>query len=237
MYLNEFHTEENQAFQFTRQQASEFAKTIAADFNPIHDVDNKRFCVPGDLLFALMLHKNGLSQKLSVNFAGMVNESTQLKITDESNGIAKLTDANEKVYLEMEHSGLVSTDQALIERVVKSYVAFSGMNFPHIMVPLMREQGKMINIARPLVMYQNMEVEFEHLNIRDPKVNFTGATMEVNGKRANVTLNFDFVENGQHVGHGVKNMVMSGLVDFDENGLQLLVDKFNQLKKQYKQVA
>jgi hypothetical protein len=237
MYLNEFHTEENQAFQFTRQQASEFAKTIAGDFNPIHDVDNKRFCVPGDLLFALMLHKNGLSQKMSFNFAGMVNENTQVKIVENKDGLAILAGDANKVYLEMDHSGSVSSDQQLIERVVKSYVAFSGMNFPHIMVPLMREQGKMINIARPLVMYQRMEVEFEHLDISDPKVNFTGAKMDVNGKRANVTLNFDFVENGKVIGHGVKNMVMSGLVDFDETGLQMLVDKFNQLKTRYKQVA
>lgn len=237
MYLDNYYTDENQAVRFTRQQASDFAKTIAGDFNPIHDVDNKRFCVPGDLLFAFLLHKNGLSQKMAFNFAGMVNETTKIQLAKQCNNTSLLTDENQKVYLEMTQSGELSHDQALIEKVVKTYVAFSGMNFPHIMVPLMREQGKMINIARPLVMYQHMEVEFVHLDIVDPKVNFTGASMEVKGKRGHVMLNFDFVENGKKVGHGTKNMVASGLVDFDEAGIQLLVDKFNQLKSRYLDVA
>ena len=39
----------------TREQASRFAKSIADDCNPLHDIDAKRFCVPGDLLFSMVL--------------------------------------------------------------------------------------------------------------------------------------------------------------------------------------
>lgn len=50
MFLTPYFSTEDNQFQFTREQASHFAKKVAADFNPIHDEDNKRFCVPGDLL-------------------------------------------------------------------------------------------------------------------------------------------------------------------------------------------
>ena len=61
------------------EQGSRFAKTISNDFNPIHDADSKRFCVPGDLLFALVLQRYGLSQNMSFQFSGMVSAETALE--------------------------------------------------------------------------------------------------------------------------------------------------------------
>ena len=55
MFLQNYYSEENKKIHFSRQQASRFAKEIAGDFNPIHDPEAKRFCVPGDLLFALVM--------------------------------------------------------------------------------------------------------------------------------------------------------------------------------------
>ncbi len=54
MFLDTYYSDKNGEFSFTREQASNFAKRIAGDFNPIHDEDNKRFCVPGDLLFSVL---------------------------------------------------------------------------------------------------------------------------------------------------------------------------------------
>ena len=65
MFLTPYFSTEDNQFQFTREQASHFAKKVAADFNPIHDEDNKRFCVPGDLLFAVLLQKE-LSLELNL---------------------------------------------------------------------------------------------------------------------------------------------------------------------------
>ncbi len=49
MFLTPYFSTEDNQFQFTvNKQAT---KKVAGDFNPIHDEDNKRFCVPGDLLF------------------------------------------------------------------------------------------------------------------------------------------------------------------------------------------
>ena len=52
MFIKNFYQRANNKVSFTRQQASDFAKKVGDDFNPIHDVTAKRFCVPGDLLFA-----------------------------------------------------------------------------------------------------------------------------------------------------------------------------------------
>ena len=56
MQLDEYYSDGNGHIAISREQASDFAKGVAGDFNPIHDVDAKRFCVPGDLLFSLALH-------------------------------------------------------------------------------------------------------------------------------------------------------------------------------------
>ncbi len=141
-----------------------------------------------------------------------------------------LVDANGKEYLHMAHQGEVNKDPQFIEHVVKSYVQFSGMNFPHIMVPLMEEKQMMINCQRPLVIYESMEVEFDHLNLTHPEVAFSGATFDIEGKRGVVTLNFDFKEDGQVIGKGVKRMVASGLKPYDQDAVDDLVNRFNERK-------
>jgi hypothetical protein len=230
MFLDPYHTSNEKKFQFTRQQASHFAKIVAGDFNPIHDEDNKRFCVPGDLLFAVLLEKEGISQKMSFTFSGMVNDGVELHIQEGDAENSALVDAKGKEYLHMTHSGEVSKDSEFIEHLVKNYVKFSGMNFPHIMVPLMEEAQMMININRPLVMYQNMEVEFFRFDLTHPEVEYVGATFDVNGKRGVVNLSFNFKENDIIVGKGTKKMMASGLVPYDQEGIDSLVSRFNELK-------
>ena len=65
MIIENFCRISNNKVSFSRQQASDFAKQIADDFNPLHDVEAKRFCVPGDLLFAVASAKAGLHKKMS----------------------------------------------------------------------------------------------------------------------------------------------------------------------------
>ncbi|NMS58478.1 DUF3581 family protein, partial [Vibrio parahaemolyticus] len=122
-----------------RKQARHFAKRVAGDYNPIHDEDNKRFCVPGDLLFAVLLSKEGVSQKMRFNFSGMVNDGVALHIENKCDKESAVVDEAGKEYLHMSREGETNHDPAFIEHVVTNYVQFSGMNFPHIMVPLMEE--------------------------------------------------------------------------------------------------
>lgn len=230
MFLTPYFSSNDKQFQFTRLQASHFAKKVAGDYNPIHDEDNKRFCVPGDLLFAVLLQKEGISQKMRFDFSGMVNDGIALHIENKCSKEAAVVDANGKEYLHMNREGAVSHDPAFIEHVVTNYVQFSGMNFPHIMVPLMEEQQMMINCQRPLVIYESMEVEFTRLDLTHPEVSFAGATFDVEGKRGVVTLNFDFKEDGEIVGKGVKRMVASGLKPYNQADIDDLVNRFNERK-------
>ncbi|CAH8207660.1 DUF3581 domain-containing protein [Vibrio aestuarianus subsp. cardii] len=233
MFLTPYFSHQDKQFQFTRQQASHFAKKVAGDFNPIHDEDSKRFCVPGDLLFAVLLQKEGISQKMRFNFSGMVNDGIALHIENKCDKESAVVDTSGKEYLHMNREGQVSHDAAFIEHVVTNYVQFSGMNFPHIMVPLMEEAQMMINCQRPLVIYESMEVEFNRLDLTHPEVSFSGASFNVDGKRGVVTLNFVFKEEGEVVGKGVKRMVASGLKPYDQDAVDDLVNRFNERKEMF----
>lgn len=230
MFLTPYVSTEENKFQFTREQASHFAKKVAGDFNPIHDEDNKRFCVPGDLLFAVLLQKQGISQKMRFDFSGMVSDGIALDVENKCDKESAVVDEKGKEYLHMTCEGETSQNQAFIEHVVTNYVQFSGMNFPHIMVPLMEEQQMMINCQRPLVIYESMEVEFCRLDLTHPEVDFTGATFDVEGKRGVVTLNFAFKQDGEVVGKGIKRMVASGLKPYDQDAVDDLVQRFNERK-------
>ncbi|WP_305415877.1 DUF3581 domain-containing protein [Photobacterium leiognathi] len=233
MFLDTYYSDKNGEFSFTREQASNFAKRIAGDFNPIHDEDNKRFCVPGDLLFSVLLANVGISQKMRVSFAGMINETTQLSIATNSESELSMVDEKGKDYLHLSRSGDTTHDQDLVAQITKSYVQFSGMNFPYIMVPLMKSKDIMINPTRPLVVYESMELEFSRPDSKCPHVELTGSDIDVDGKRGSVTLKFCFKENGEVVGTGRKRMVMNGLKPYCQEGIDDLVYRFNAKKRQY----
>ncbi|MEP1595372.1 MAG: DUF3581 family protein, partial [Halieaceae bacterium] len=145
MFLDSFHSKENGFIQITADQASEFAKGVSDDFNPIHDPDSRRFCVPGDLLFALVLANYGISQSMSFSFKGMVGAETPLAFPDTDATKLEIVNDKGKEFLNVERSGEVSRSPLLLESLVRNYVVFSGHNFPGILVPLMAEQNVMIN--------------------------------------------------------------------------------------------
>ena len=63
MFLDSFYNQNDSQLTISAEQGSRFAKAVSNDFNPIHDADSKRFCVPGDLLFAIALQRYGLSRR------------------------------------------------------------------------------------------------------------------------------------------------------------------------------
>lgn len=232
MFLENFFIEDESGIHFTRQQGSTFAKQVAGDFNPIHDETSKRFCVPGDLLFSLVLYKYGISQQMCFTFSGMVDDSKRLVLPDETEQLI-IKDTAEKEYLTIQRSGDTNKDPQLIEQLIKRYVEFSGQAFPHILVPLMKEHGVMINPARPMVIYESMSISMNRLNINNPSLKSSGATLAVNGKRGKVTLAFNVFENSDVVGSGSKSMVLSGLREYDQAKIDTLVDEYNTNKEAY----
>lgn len=231
MLLESFVQRDGAAFSFSRSQASRFAKDVASDFNPIHDEDSKRFCVPGDLLFSYLLHRYGLSAQLQVQFTGMVNADVWLHCV-ESEQQVQIQDQQGKVYLTMQRQGEASRHCAFIEALARDYVRFSGQNFPHILQPLMQQHQVMIHPQRPLVIYESMSLTVHDFNAGCPHLVLRDSQLTVDGKRGSVVLNFDLMHEKQLVGHGEKRMILSNLVPYDAEQMQSLVDVYNTRKQQ-----
>jgi hypothetical protein len=234
MFLDPFYSEENGFIQISAEQASRFAKGISDDFNPIHDPGSRRFCVPGDLLFALVLSKYGLSQNMSFRFSGMVGALTPLAFPDSDAAHLEIVNDKGKDFLDIERSGEVSHDTGLIESMIKNYVVFSGHNFPGILVPLMAEHKVMINPARPLVIYEGMSLNLERLDFSNPELELSKSSLQVSGKRGDAELHFNITDAGRAVGTGIKKLVLSGLREYEEAAMQGMCDKYHSFKENYK---
>jgi hypothetical protein len=218
---------------FSRQNGSDFAKNIADDFNPLHDVDAKRFTVPGDLLFAVLLHNIGLYQHLELNFLAMVAEDKPLIFPVAAN--TAIVDGDGKEYVSVVSSGAHKSFDNGVEKLISAYVAYSGMAFPHILVPLMQSINTMINPARPMVMYESMKIDLDTVELISPKLitNQDSTKISSNGKRGEVVLAFDIVDSGKTVGHGEKHMLLSGLRDYDDVEMNAVIENYEQRKREY----
>jgi hypothetical protein len=232
MQLDSFYSQDNERFLFSREQASRFAKEVANDFNPLHNPDAKMFCVPGDLLFSVALSRIGLSQEMCFNFSGMVTDDAV--IFPESNAEKlDISDADGKCIMSIERRGEISRNKDVIEQLTRDYVAFSGKTFPHILVPLMSEQGVMINPARPLVIYQKMEIALDRLDLNNPRLEASDSSFEVLGKKGTVKLNFKIKDGEAYIGHGAKHMSLRGLRDFDSEVMSQLAEEYNNYRSDY----
>ena len=234
MQIEKYFIENDGKINFSKQMGSNFAKRVAGDFNPIHDEDNKRFCVPGDLLFSVLLHKFGINQKMQVSFSGMVGASTSLNFI-ENDDIIQVKDDNGKDYLTVERSGDNTQSPQLINEIIEKYVTFSGQTFPHILVPLMEDAGMMINPARPLVIYENMRLELDNLAITQPRLEVSQSTLSVDGKRGTATLAFNILSGDKKVGCGSKQMVLSSLRAYDAKQISTLAQEYDTRKQSYSQ--
>ena len=233
MNLDEFHANNGGWLTISGLQASHFAKQAADDFNPIHDPDSKRFCVPGDLLFSLALHYYGLSESMNFRFAGMVGAGRELDFSPRTGSQLDICDDKGKNYLHIERQGQVLNDQAQIASFWQSYVRFSGQNFPHVLVPLLAEQGVMINPQRPLVIYEGMAFHLDSLAFDAVLLKQTGATLKVDGKRGDVELGFDIYSADRQIGSGKKKLVTSGLREYDAQQMDAIVAGYEAKKASY----
>jgi hypothetical protein len=223
MFLQQFYSADGPVLSISAEQGSSFAKTISNDFNPIHDMDSKRFCVPGDLLFSLVLERYGLSQQMRFDFSGMVSADTPLVMPESPENQFEIADARGKTYLKVSRSGDQLQDLGVLESLIKNYVFFSGQNFPHILVPLMAEKNVMINPQRPLVIYESMSLQLQTLELKQPSVELAGTSLEVDGKRGNAEFKFNLMDNSKIVGSGVKTLILSGLREYQQEAIDLMV--------------
>ena len=233
MNIKKYYNLEGPRLSFTRQQASEFAKLVAGDFNAIHDIDSTRFCVPGDLLFSAIIDHYGLRQSMAFSFSGMVGDDVTLILPEVEAREISIYDDNDKKYLDVSTDGAHSRDPGLIESLTRSYVEFSGHTFPHVLVPLMQENNVMINPERPLVIYDHMRISLNTLDIDAVDLSLDDSKFRLYGKRGDVALNYNLSCNGETVGKGQKKMVLSGLREFDAARMDELVESYNARKQNY----
>lgn len=222
-----YHDHADGILRVSPRQASRFAREVAGDFNPIHDPDARRFCVPGDLLFALVLAHTGLYQRMAFRFREMVGEDCRLRIRDSGAGGLVLVDDAERVCLEVDRDGARTEDAGVVESVVRRYVAFSGRNFPHYLQPLLEREGVMFNPDRPLVIYDRMGFELDRLSLGDPSMALADSDLTVQGRRGDARLDFRFDDHGVAVGHGAKHLIVSGLRPYDAARMDAFVAEFN----------
>lgn len=231
--LDIYHSKDQDRICITPEQASAFAKDVAGDFNPIHDPDAKRFCVPGDLLFALVLDRQGVSQQMHFQFKGLMGKGIQPHFKQTTPAELSIVDDNDKIYLTVESEGENSKDPDLVRKLTCNYVTFSGQNFPHLLIPLMEQHNVMINPQRPLVIYESMYIHLDSLDVTDPELEFDSTSLEVNGKRGNVCLRFCIKTSGNIIGKGEKNLVLSGLRPYVKEAMERVVDNYTANKQAY----
>lgn len=229
MFIDKFYNDINGNIGFTREQGSNFAKQVADDFNPIHDIDARRFCIPGDLLFSIILAKYGLSQHMEFVFTGMVVDGIELVLPEPSADLI-INDTAGKQYLTIHRSGDNTASTSLIDKLTRGYVEFSGHTFPHILVPLLAEQNVMINPDRPVVMYESMTIDLDRLDIEAPLLESDYSDLKIAGKRGEVELGFNLVDGGGVVGRGKKRIILSGLREYDKQAMEDTVASLNQRK-------
>jgi hypothetical protein len=229
MFLDRFHSLQDGHVIISALQASQFAKEIAGDFNPIHNPDARRFCVPGDLLFAIILARFGLSENMTFRFRSLLGEGVPLRFVESESTIDVRDDAG-KVYIEVTRSGDLTRDEQLIEDITRAYVSASGKNFPHTLKPLMESNGVMFNPKRPMVMYESMSLALDNLNLPSPGLELHNATLEAAGKRGNVLLEYRLTADNKPVGEVTKRLVLSGLRPYCPEAMAGVIEEFYRLK-------
>jgi len=223
-------TVRNSHVSFSRQQASQFAKSVAGDFNPIHDVDARRFCVPGDLLFSLMIMRYGVADSTLVEFEGMVGDETELALPTSIVDRFTLADARQREYLKITYGQAPTVNSDFDAALVSAYVQFSGQTFPDILVELMRDENVMINPSRPLVIYKQMSVELSSFKAENLTLKFSGASMTTDGKKGEAQLNFSLSSGGEAIGRGQKIMLLGGLRPFEQGAIDGIINTYNKAK-------
>ncbi len=226
-FLQDYFSRNKTGIVVSAKQGDDFAKKIANDFNPIHDQDSKRFCVPGDLLFALALLEYGICPQMHFYFSELLKADRQItlpkRVADE---LLEIRNQRDKVILKLALEGVAEHHQQSKQQLAQRYVRFSGQNFPHILLPLMREHQVMFNPRRPLVIYEQMSLSFSETKFSELTIELTNTYLEVQGKRGNAWLEFSLLDQGQEIGTGRKKLVLSGLRPYEEAAMKEMCDAY-----------
>ncbi len=234
MTRSNYYSLDGEHLRFDKQRSSAFAKQVAGDFNPIHNPDAKRFCVPGDLLFTAFLHHYGVYQSMQFEFSGMVGEDTALVLPDITDNTVSLCDAQGKNYMDVSVAGSSTQQATFIDKLALRYVQFSGRTFPDILVELMHRGNVMINPERPLVIYKSMYIALDSFLGDAISLELVDAHMQVDGKKGDALLQFSINADGVPIGRGEKRMLLSGLRPYQQARIDTIVSAYAEWKSSYR---
>ena len=226
MLVDTYNYPDEDGVKVSAKQGCRFAKEVAGDFNPIHDAQARRFCVPGDLLVAMVLRQQGLVPQMRVRFRGMVGADVPLVFQQDSLEGVRMTDAQGRTFVEVELAGAANHDPERIDAFTRQYSAFSGRTFPELLEPLLREHGVMFNPDRPLVFYDSVSLTLDAVPGTAPELSLADSELEVAGRRADAHLTFTITEGGHTIGRGTKTAVVSGLQAWDEARMQDVLARY-----------
>jgi hypothetical protein len=94
----------------------------------------------------------------------------------------------------------------------------------------------MINPQRPLIVYKSMSFKLDTLDVGQIELRLSGHNLEVNGKRGDVTLEYDVYCKNNRVGRGSKRILLGGLRQFDQHVMQQLIDEHTRRREAFKQL-
>jgi hypothetical protein len=227
MLLDPYYAQQDNFITITAEQACTFAKKECQDFNPIHDRDSKRFCIPGDLLFSLALKEYGASESMHFTFTNMVKDNVPLNFPKENGDEIEITNEQGKSVLEITKTGKSNNNPDFIDSLIKNYVLFSGQNFPTLLMPLLEKHQVMFNPEKPLVMYNSMSFKFDNLNVSNHiHVELSDTYLEVEKKRGNFFLHFDILDGDKIIGRGIKTLVVAGLRPYEHESITACCDRY-----------
>ena len=230
--LSAFYYQDGERLRVSADQGSRFAKQVAGDHNPLHDVEAPRFCVPGDLLFALISHRYGLSRRFALSFKGMLRADTPLVFPPRSGSEFTIAGDDGREYVRVTHETPLPSDEAARLALIRAYVGCSGETFPDRLCPLLAEAGVMFNPQRPFLVYDSMALDLERAPGANVAVVPQDASLTVNGKRADVQFDYRIVDGDGVIGHAAKWMVVSGLRAYDDDTMTAVIDAYHARRRE-----
>lgn len=233
-FLDDYHVREGGLVRISAEQGSRFAKEVASDFNPIHDPGERRFCVPGDLLVALVLRYYGIAPRMDFRFRARVGADEPLLFPNAPAAALTVTDGQGRVCLEVERAGEPWRDEGAIAALAAASATLSGRNFPDLLEPLMREHGVMFNPGRPMVLYEGVQFRLEERPGADLVLSPEAASLTVEGRRGEELLPFALEQGGRLVGRGCKRVTVSGLQPYDPERMQAFSDLYRQRRSAFR---
>ena len=226
MFVDQYYTCHEENFYFPKHKSSAFAKQIAKDFNPLHDVKNRRFCVPGDLIFSAILSKFGANKEMTFDFKRMINGIEALNVVSSNESISVKNIQNEEM-ISIHRGGEITHDKVFINGFIRSYVEFSGKMFPEVILNAMKKSGVMPSLKRPLIIYVKMSFSLNVFSSNRPQVMLRETVFEKLGRKGVMSLYFDVWVNGEIIGFGEKKIFIGSVCPCDPSALQVYINSYN----------